>query len=97
MVSSHKHSYGLGNSTFKLIDDSNTYGCDLIDSDINGNPRYVLHYEFIAPTFDKALSIAKLVGGRKYRGKWFSGGIVFTTYNIHDILKNVVVNYGGKV
>ena len=32
--------------------------------------------------FNAALKKARTVGGRKYRGKWFGGGIVFQSYNL---------------
>lgn len=94
VMSSHRHVYGL--AEFKLVNDDNVYGASRIDSDVNGNPRYVVHYRFIAPTYEEALRIARQVGGKKYKAKWYGGGIVFTTYDIQGILKDVVVNYEGQ-
>lgn len=64
-----------------------------INNDINGNPRYVVSFLdllTVADTqgididqkFNLALQKARKVGGTKYRGKDFGGGIVFTSYNI---------------
>ena len=64
-----------------------------VDSDIYGNPRYIVHYLDISADADSGnatdyasrqaaqFSAARnRVGGRKYRGKWFGGGIVFQAY-----------------
>ena len=63
-----------------------------VDSDIYGNPRYIVHYISISSERDKGgatgpdavlarFSAARdRVGGKRYRGKWFGGGIVFQSY-----------------
>jgi len=38
---------------------------------------------------DLALRKAKLIGGSKYRGKDFGGGIVFQSYNTGDLVKDL--------
>lgn len=64
-----------------------------VNSDINGNPRYVIHFlsvplsaeEKELPVLDKyetAVNKCKSFGGKKYRGKEFGGGIVFQSYNL---------------
>jgi len=53
-----------------------------IDSDINGNPRYVFHWMSIGSSYDDAIRKARTIGGQVYRGKWFGGGIVLTSYNL---------------
>lgn len=60
-----------------------------VNNDMNGNPRYVIHYLGIADTFDDALAKAKKIGGKVYRGKGIGGGIVFQTYNIQDIINKL--------
>lgn len=50
-----------------------------INHDINGNPRYVVHYLPFGKTYDEA--VKNFPGGSKYRARWFGGGIVFSTYN----------------
>ena len=70
-----------------------------VDSDVNGNPRYVIHFTAV-PFRDKLpeeshLSFfnvhqyfaAKVLYGKKYRAKWFGGGVVFSTYNLKDTLR----------
>ena len=46
---------------------------------------------FSAPyrMFKAALNKARKMGGKKYRGKWFGGGIVFQSYNLRDSLKTL--------
>ena len=63
-----------------------------IENDQNGNPRYVIHYLNVPTkegTFDAALNKARKIGGKKYRAKWFGGGIVFQSYNLRDSLKTL--------
>jgi hypothetical protein len=70
-----------------------------ISHDINGNPRYVIHFlNFITPEEYKndnewgfLTSLYKLAckrankwGGRKFSNRQYGGGIVFTSYNIRD-------------
>lgn len=73
-----------------------------IDSDENGNPRYVIHYASVPypeeyeckDTADflwwQNAHIAHAVSalyGKRYRAKWFGGGVVFSTYNLKDTLR----------
>lgn len=60
-----------------------------IDNDVNGNPRYVIHWLTIGKTYDEALTIARKFGGRKYRAKWYGGGIVFQSYNIDELMSKL--------
>lgn len=60
-----------------------------IDNDTNGNPRYVIHWLAVADTYDKALKIAKRIGGKKYHNKKYGGGIVFQSYNISETAKRL--------
>ena len=61
-----------------------------IDNCINGNPRYVIHFLDIADNYIDAINIAKSIGGKKYRAKWFGGGIVFSSYNVIEDLKRII-------
>ena len=40
-----------------------------IKNDINGNGRWACHYDCIANTMEEAITIAKRLGGKRYRGK----------------------------
>ena len=65
-----------------------------VDSDIYGNPRYIVHYISISSERDgegatdararvdaRFSAAMNRVGGKRYRGKWFGGGIVFQSYD----------------
>ena len=61
-----------------------------VNNDVNGNPRYVVDFTHFINSdytasldtrFNMALTNAKKVGGSKYRGKDFGGGIVLQSYN----------------
>lgn len=71
-----------------------------ISNDINGNPRYVVHFlnflsdeelEKLSPLdkYDAALRKSRAVGGKKYRARWFGGGIVVSTYNKPTMKKDI--------
>jgi hypothetical protein len=57
-----------------------------INNDINGNPRYVIHFLQLSNDYTRALYLAKQLGGKKFHNKQYGGGIVFQSYNT-DILK----------
>lgn len=71
-----------------------------VNSDNNGNPRYVCHFlNFIAESeslfsvdekYKVALKRAKKIGGRKFHNKQYGGGIVFQSYNISTTEKNIL-------
>ena len=61
-----------------------------VNNDANGNPRYVVHYSSIAPTYDAAVEKARKIGGKKYNAKWFGGGIVVQTYNLGQVLAQII-------
>lgn len=71
-----------------------------INNDINGNPRYIVHYlAFLGEDerdYDLAHSRAKKLGGKKYRGKDFAGGFVFQSYNIEETLRHIVAMRNSK-
>ena len=71
-----------------------------IDHDVNGNARYVVHYLAIPHQDDDSqpfyinqtrhIEHAKnALHGKKYRAKWFGGGIVFQAY-AGDPVKHVL-------
>ena len=53
--------------------------------DVNGNPRYVLHFLALADTYEEALIIGKKAFGKKFHNKQFGGGIVFQTYSLSNV------------
>ncbi len=72
-------------------------GVYFIPPDINGNPRYLVHFLLIAPNFPGALKIAKKIGGKKYTGKDFAGGITFQSYNLEKSLQELGYKEISKV
>lgn len=69
-----------------------------INNDVNGNPRYVLHFlnlntqeekdasgeNWIPNKYELALNRARKIGGKKFNNKQYGGGIVFQSYNLRD-------------
>lgn len=56
-----------------------------VNNDVYGNPRYVINWLSVpgAESYEEAVKIARdRIGGKKYRGKDFGGGIVFQSYNV---------------
>ena len=68
-----------------------------VTNDVNGNPRYVIHYlalltdeekaynslDAILSRYDVAIAKArKLFGGKRFHNKQYGGGIVFQSYNV---------------
>ena len=74
----------------RQIDTVEDYPVYQIDCDINGNCRYVIHFlaipfrdrhdgeTFLDYIFAHEEYAKKALYGKKYRAKWFGGGIVFT-------------------
>ena len=58
-----------------------------IPNDVNGNPRYVVHFMDLDIKLTDYDNINKLYGFKKYRAQWFGGGVVFQSYNIADTLE----------
>lgn len=61
-----------------------------LNNDVNDNPRYAVHFLNIADSYDRALQLAKSIGGRKFHNKQYGGGIVFQSYNIQDTEKDIL-------
>lgn len=72
-----------------------------VNNDINGNPRYVFHFlnfltdkementKGISTKYEMAVNKSRLIGGKKYRGKDFGGGIVIQSYNIEETINDI--------
>jgi len=67
-----------------------------VNSDSNGNPRYVLHFLKLADKYNDALILAKNQGGRKFHNKQYGGGIVFMSYNLNSLTKDLNNLIGAK-
>ena len=69
----HKTQQQLGESFYRVNNDS------------NGNPRYVIHWgAFGADDYSEALSLAKSIGYKVYRGREFGGGFVTSSYSLEN-------------
>ena len=60
-----------------------------IKNDVNGNPRYVIHFLEIDNDYKTAVKKANKIGGRKYHTKSYGGGIVFQSYNLTNLENNI--------
>lgn len=70
-----------------------------INNDTNGNPRYVCHflnfitdkdpYNGIDSRYDLALSRSRKFGGRKFHNKQYGGGIVFQSYDVERLGREI--------
>jgi hypothetical protein len=77
-----------------------------VKNDVNGNGRFVVHFlDLVTPEeraaspeqgripwlFDRALARSKKLGGRRYRGSDFGGGIVFQECG-EELLRQDILN-----
>lgn len=69
-----------------------------VNSDSNGNPRFVVHFLSCCPEglkgdvlgrYDATVKLMNTIGGRKFHNKQFGGGIVFSSYNLADTEKHI--------
>ena len=64
-----------------------------LDNDVNGNPRYLVHFLSLNV---KPEDYGRIAGLTKYRGKDFGGGYVIQSYSLENDLKyymNLVEKY----
>ena len=76
-----------------MIDDETKFEWTRVNSDGNGNPRYVAHFlNFVedlsglggSGLYEVAVKRANEMGGRRFHNKQYGGGIVFQSYNLLD-------------
>lgn len=60
-----------------------------INNDVNGNPRFVVHYLQLAQTYERALYLGRKLGGRKFHNKHYGGGIAFQSYNTDKLAERI--------
>ena len=67
-----------------------------VNNDVYGNPRYVTHFfsllkedEQTLSNYNLAVKRANKLGGKKYRGSDFGGGIVFQSYSLSDLINRI--------
>ena len=68
-----------------------------VNNDFCGNPRFVTHfYSFLnedeqtLSNYGLAIKRANKLGGKKYRGNDFGGGIVFQSYDPSYLRKRII-------
>ena len=68
-----------------------------VNNDFYGNPRYVTHFfsflkedEQTLSNYNLAVKRANKLGGKKYRGNDFGGGLVFQSYNLDGLRKHII-------
>ena len=68
-----------------------------VNNDFCGNPRYVTHFfsflkedEQTLSNYNLAVKRANKLGGKKYRGNDFGGGLVFQSYNLDGLRKHII-------
>lgn len=62
-----------------------------VNKDSNGNPRYVIHWgAFSTNDYNEALSLAKSLGFKAYRGREFGGGFVTSSYNLENEAESII-------
>jgi hypothetical protein len=74
-----------------------------INNNYYGNPRYIVHFfTFLTDAerktygidtrgylFDLAVERSRKVGGKKYKGQIYGGGIVLSSYNLRDTSEKI--------
>ena len=73
-----------------------------VNNDVYGHPRYVTHFlsllneeEQTLSNYNLAVKRANKLGGKKYRGSDFGGGIVFQSYNTDGLRKRIIEMLGS--
>lgn len=74
-----------------------------VNSDINGNPRYVCNFRelltvaeasdyetyTVSEKYNIAIARARKIGGGKFNNKQYGGGIVFQSYSLDDTVRSI--------
>jgi putative hemolysin len=73
-----------------------------INNDVNGNPRYVIHFLQCLPVrakdrtkfsvseaYAEAVYCMKKIGGKRFHNKQYGGGIVFQSYSVPSTIKDI--------
>lgn len=70
-----------------------------INNDVNGNPRYVIHFLQCEPEkwkenelsvrYKMVCKLMNKIGGRKFHNKRYGGGIVFQSYSLPELIESI--------
>ena len=63
-----------------------------VNNDVNGNPRYVIHFLAFANDYDTAKRLANSIGFSVYRGRNFGGGFVSQSYNLENTAERIIAS-----
>jgi hypothetical protein len=64
--------------------DNHAYTFERVNNDVNGNPRYIVHWlDLGLDTYEHTPETRK-AGLSKYRAKSYGGGFVFSSYNLQN-------------
>ena len=88
-----------------VIESGESLSFTRIKNDVNGNPRYVVHFlslntreeldrtgeQWIGVNdkYEIALKRARSIGGRKFHNKQYGGGIVFQCYSLRELMADI--------
>ena len=74
------------------------YNWKRLNNDVNGNPRFAVHFftllkdnETTVSNYALAVKRANKIGGKKYHNKQYGGGIVFQSYSLKET-ENAILN-----
>ena len=63
-----------------------------VNNDVNGNPRYVIHFLAFDSDYDTAKRLANSIGFSVYRGRDFGGGFVSQSYNLENTAERIIAS-----
>lgn len=74
-------------ATIKTTEGTQEISVYRIDNDVNGNPRYLVHFLSLGLEDYVSTKLTRQAGLKIYRGKQFGGGFVFQSYNINQSMQ----------
>lgn len=80
-----------------MLNIKNLSSADLkkVAHDTNGNPRYVVSFLALGlPTYESTAK-TRAAGLKKYRGKDFAGGFVFSSFSVENDLREILKTLHG--
>jgi len=77
-------------SSFEVVVNGQPVQVFRTTNDVNGNPRYIVHFLSVARTMGDAVCKIRKIGGGRYRGKSFGGGLVFSSYSLESDLAHAI-------
>jgi hypothetical protein len=72
-----------------MIANTNPVNFTRTTNDVNGNPRYIVHFLSFDSNYHDALTLARKIGARVYRGKSYGGGFVVQSYSLDATVRDI--------